>query len=106
MVHQSLYFARAMLAIAVDLDGDIVTMQGCIPIPGLHCPADAEVEGKTDDSCVRWHLPQCVIRRSIIDHQHIKLGQRALQAMSQLADGLSLVKSRDNHQAAQFRMNR
>jgi hypothetical protein len=101
MVHEAVDFTGPMLAVAVNLDGDIVTMQGGVAITGLHRAADAEIEGQTDHRAIRGNLPERVIGGAVVDHQHIKIGQRAVQTMGEFADGLPFVEGRHDHQAAE-----
>ncbi len=85
MLDQMLDFARPVLAVAVYLNGKIVTMQGRIAETGLHRPTDAQIERKADNRRMGGHLPKGVIGGPIINDEHIKMRERALQAMCQLA---------------------
>jgi hypothetical protein len=99
-VDQSSNFTGPVLAVAVDLDGYVVPVQSGVAITSLHRAPDAEVEWQTDHGGMGGHLAQRVIGRSIINHQHIEVGQRALEAMRQFADGLAFVEGWDNDQTA------
>lgn len=106
VVNQPLDFTGAMLAIAVHLDSDVVTVEGGVAIAGLHGPADAQIEWQAHQRGVRGNLAQGVVRGAIVDDQHIKMRQRPLQAMSQLANRLAFVERRDYYQTPQLRIGR
>ena len=100
MIDQPAHFTGPVLAGAIDLNRHVITVQRGIAIAGLHRAANAEIERQADHRRTRRHLAERVVGRSIIDHQHIKVGQRAMQAMGEFADGLPFIERRHNHQAA------
>jgi hypothetical protein len=104
VIDQAVYLTGAMLAIAVDLHGNVISMQGRIPISSLHRPTDAQVEWQTHHRTVSRHLAKSVIGGAVVDDEYIKIGQRAVQAMSQFPNGLPLVKGWHNHQTADVGM--
>ena len=52
---------RAMLAVPVHLDGNVVAVQGGVAVTGLHGPADAEVERQAYDRDSGRHLAHRVV---------------------------------------------
>jgi hypothetical protein len=104
MIDQPVDFTRAVLAVTIHLDGNVITMKRGIPITGLHRAADAEIEWQTDHRAISRNLPERVIGGAVINDQHIKIRQCAMQAVSEFADGLPFVEGRHNHQSADVGM--
>jgi len=61
MVHQSLNFTWAVLAVAIHLDGEIVAVQCGVAVTGLHRATDAQIEWQTDHGGVGGYLAKRVI---------------------------------------------
>lgn len=87
MLDQSADIPRPMLAISIHLHRQIVVVQRRVAITRLHRSADAQVERQRNDPGSGGNLPNRVVGRSIVDHQHVaKLRQRSAQTMHQLAN--------------------
>ena len=106
VIHQLPNLTGPMLTIPVDLHRDIVPVQCSVSITGLHRPPDAQVEWQTHHRRMGRHLPKRVIGRPIVDHQHVKMRQRPMQAMRQPGDRLTLIERRYDHQSAELGMGR
>jgi hypothetical protein len=100
VVDEAKDFGGAVLAVAVNLDGDIVTVAGGVAVAGLHGPADAEVEGEADDGSTRGDLLDGVVGGAVVDDQDVKIREGAVQVADELADGFALVKDWHDGQAA------
>ena len=70
--------ARVVLAVAVDLDGDVVAVLERVLVARLHRAADAEVERHPHDACAGGARgPRRVVGRAVVDDQHVEVRARA-----------------------------
>ena len=67
-----------MLAVAVDLDGDVEAVVARVLVAGLDCPADADVVRKArDESAGALGLGLGAVRRPIVDDEDLEAGSTA-----------------------------
>ena len=70
--------ARVVLAVAVDLHGDVVAVLERVLVARLDRAADAEVERMADDARAGGaRAVGRVVRRAVVDHEHVEVGVRA-----------------------------
>ncbi len=96
---QPFHFTGPVLPVPVNLDGDIVPVQGGITVSRLHGAADAQVERQGDDRGPRRDLPDRIVRGTIIDYHNVEPRQSALQLLHHPAHGRPFVECRDDDQA-------
>ena len=90
--------AGAVLAVAVNLDGDVVAVHGGIAVAGLHGPADAEIKRKADHGDFAGDLADGVVGGAIVDDQDVEIRQRPV-SRAPVCHGPALVEGRDDDQA-------
>jgi hypothetical protein len=95
-------FGRAVLSVAVDLDGDVVAVQCGVAVAGLHRAANAEVEGQRDDDGGRGDAFGGVVGRAIIDDEDVVAGQSAGEAVDESVDRSALIERGNDREAAKF----
>lgn len=101
VLDQPPHVAGPMLPVPVNLHRQVIRVLGRVAIPGLHCPADAQVEWQRHHRGPRGNLADRVITRSIIDDQHVAVRrQRPPQPSHQLAHRIPLVEHRHDDQAS------
>ena len=89
-----------MLAVAVDLDGDVVAALEREAVPRLHGTADAEVERQPQHvrAAVGGHARRAV-GRAVVDDDDVEVGIEAADLVDHAADGRLLVQRRDDGDA-------
>ena len=100
MVHQAADFGRTVLSVSVHLDGQVVPVQCRIAVARLHRAADAEVKWQAHDRNAGGNLPNRVVGRAVVDHEHVKFGQRPAQPQDDFANRGGFVKDGNDYQAA------
>src|SRR6185503_6987853 len=72
---QLIELVDVVLAIAIDLDGELVAVLEGVAVAGLHGSTDAEVEREPQDGRARsgGALPG-LVRRAVIDHDDVEPG--------------------------------
>ena len=89
-----------VLAIAVDLDRDVVVALLCRHVSGLYGTADAEVERQRDDTGPRIDGSRCrPVTRSVVDDDDFG-GRLRADVRDHLRDGISLLEGRHDGEAA------
>ena len=96
---QAANFRRAVLSVAVDLHGDVISMQGGVAIPRLHCAADAQVERQAYHGDATRHLAHGVVGRPVVHHQDVKLRQRLAKPSDHPANRPRFIEYWYDHQA-------
>jgi len=105
LVDQPSHFARPMLAVAVDLDGDVVIVKVGVAVAGLHRAADAEVERQADHLRVLAGLPGGVVGAPVVDEEDVERREMLMNPANQLPDGRPLVVGRHDDQASRLRVS-
>ena len=87
-----------MLAVGVELDGDLVALGPGVPEPGAQRGADPEVERVAQHGGPRGHGPLGGgVTRPVVDDQDVGVEVVAHRG-DDVGDGLLLVERRDDHQ--------
>ena len=80
--YQVQHFRGSMLPVAITLDGDVIPVQRCVAIAGLHRATNAQVEGHGNHGRhIARHMGCGVVGRAIVDDENVIVGQRAVQPM-------------------------
>ncbi len=91
-----------VLAVAVDLDGDVVAVSERVLVAGLHRAADAEVEGMAEDHRpFGLGLDDGFVGRAVVDDEDVEPWRLALDVANDAADHPLLVVGGNDCQQAQ-----
>jgi len=94
---------RLVLAIAVDLRGDVVAVPQGVLEAGLHRAADADVEGMADDhGAARLGLGRGVVDRAVVDHDDVEVRRVPMDVADHAADHPLLVVGGDDRELAEL----
>jgi hypothetical protein len=94
-----------MLAVAVDLDRDVIILFGCDLIPRLDSSADAKVVGEASDKSACFEsFFLCVVLGSVINDHKVCLWDGKSDFFNELPDRVGFIKSRGNYE--NFRVHR
>ena len=90
-----------MLAVGIDLDGDVVAVVPRVLVARLHGTADAEVEGQLqhDRAGLAGHL-RGGVARAVVHDGDVNVGPLALDRADHIAHGARLVEGGDDREAA------
>jgi len=92
-----------VLAVPVDLRRDFVVVAKRVLEPGLHRPADAEVEGMPHDhraACLR--LGRGVVDRAVVDDDDVEVGRLTVDVPHHASDHPLLVIGGDDRELAEL----
>ena len=94
--------ARIVLTVSVELEGALVPLLNRPTEPCAKSTTDSQVEGQADDDGpVTPSHRRSVVRRAIVDHQDIGVGDGPHQLVQRAANGLGLlVRRNDGKQSA------
>ena len=90
-----------MLAVGIDLDGDVVAVVPGVLVARLYGSADAEVEGQLqhDRAGLAGHL-RGGVARAVVDHSDVDVGALALDRTDHISHRAGLVERGDDREAA------
>ena len=93
--------AGVVLAVAVDLNGDLVAVLVRVDVAGLHRAADAEVERQPQHRAPRPRRAlRGAVRRAVVDDEHVELGRPLVDLGDRRGDGFGLVEGGDDGEIA------
>ena len=96
-LEQGAELARVVLAVAVDLDGDVEVMLGRILDARLNGGADAEVVRQAEHGCAgRAGELGGAVGRAVVDDDDLEVGVEVPDLGDDLRDGARLVVGRDD----------
>jgi hypothetical protein len=100
-LHKPLHLTGPVLPVPVNLHGDVIPVQGSVPVSCLHRAPDAEVE-RQGDYCRPWRdLTNRIVRGCVVNYDDIEPGQGTPQLLHHPAHGSPFVERRHDDQALQ-----